>query len=922
MASIAAFCLGSPLVLHNRHRPAHPSTTAANTQNHHHHHLLLLPPAAAAAMASDSPDYQAYVEEYHSDQSDAVPFKGRKSPSSPAVANVSTKRSHPSDLDKEKPPAHARTPADRRSDSGYSSVTHATVGSADSAPSATAQATATDAATSKPSTPAPTPPPASAAPPTATARPRRPTLSQRVDSARPDTLGRRDSHVSHASRPPALRRPTLSSHDKRERRNSRAVVDAECTDPTCTDCGPTGPSHPQPPRRRPDLHQPSQSARDVSRLVSTSDQRSMHSDPATYYPSPPSPPLLRQQSRYTQGAAIIQPAMSRPRASSRVRPMSFSGESGPHYHTSGMSLGYPSPPQDRERERGPPVSNAAAFQRGGPQYHRMPPPMVPYMAASSAQTPAYYPAQYSHNQTSPPYESLPRPLLSSQRRPSHYGTHGTRNTGLAPLVTQPPRDPTKPSARYGTPMHSATQPGFPAPLQIEDEPYRSSSEQDSSSDVEPYPNPTHAPRPPRVPPAPPAAPAPPPLMPPPKIKRSKSKAQRPAMIHAHTTQGPDVDRNRRRQSIVHDRTSRELPLRDGENLPSRTRSRPAPSHTQSDYVTSRGQVTVNKADRRRSGQVYHMQYEEYARARDREKAQKAFEAKEARAAERAAEEAREIQAVKARILAEAQAKAAHEERYHAERSDERKQRIRKSRGYAPPGAFESDDEEDEVVVDDDDSEFASDSEEDRKPAPAALRRPRRPTHAEKPKSRAAVITKSKRITDAAEDYISAQRGSRESYADQTYQVARRKSRTRFASEDSASSHSKGSDKQSQSNRTAVTSNGSNEIRLRVDASAPLSLAFNGDMEGRNLQIVPTGDGMADIIIGGRHGESTYHGSERGSIMGHTPKAIMPSQARRDAEEIMTERSARSHRSRRESRVVRDARDTRDAEHHPLRRYRS
>lgn len=41
-----------------------------------------------------------------------------------------------------------------------------------------------------------------------------------------------------------------------------------------------------------------------------------------------------------------------------------------------------------------------------------------------------------------------------------------------------------------------------------------------------------------------------------------------------------------------------------------------------------------------------------------------------------------------------------------------------------------------------------------------------------------------------------------------------------------------------------------EIRLRVDASAPLSLSFNGDMEGRTLQINPAEDGLADIIISG------------------------------------------------------------------------
>lgn len=596
--------------------------------------------------------------------------------------------------------------------------------------------------------------------------------------------------------------------------------------------------------------------------------------------------------------------------------MSYSGEPGAQYHIPGVPAGYPSPPQERERERGPPLSNSAAFQRGVPQYHHMPPPMGPYMGRS-AQTPGYYPPQYNHNQTSPPYEPQQRPGLP-QRRSSVYGTHGTRNGGPTPLVMQAPREPTKPSARYGLQPQSATQPTFPAPLQIGAEPYDSysSSEEDSSSDEEQYQAPARAPRAPRAPQAPPAlpaAPAPPALMAPPKMKHSKSKAQRPAMIHAHTTQGPDIDRKSRRQSIIQDhRSGREIHPRDGEALPVRTRSRPAPAHTQSDYITSRGQVTVNKADRRRSGQTYVADYTEYAKARARQD-QKAQEAKEARAAERAAE-ARAIEEAKARHLAkaEAEAQAAYEERYQAERLAERKQQNRKSRGYHPPGAFDSESEEDE----DDESE------EEPTPAPVALRRSRRPTDVEQPKGKSTVITKSKRKTDAAEDYISAQRGSRDSYADQAYQVARRKSRANLYSDDSGSSHSKGSDKQSQSNRTAVTSNGSNEIRLRIDATAPLSLAFNGDMEGRNLQIVPTGDGMADIIIGGRNGESIYRGSERASIMGSTPKAIMAADARRDAEEIMTERSTRSGRSRRESRVVRNTRDDHDSDHHPLRRYRS
>jgi hypothetical protein len=47
----------------------------------------------------------------------------------------------------------------------------------------------------------------------------------------------------------------------------------------------------------------------------------------------------------------------------------------------------------------------------------------------------------------------------------------------------------------------------------------------------------------------------------------------------------------------------------------------------------------------------------------------------------------------------------------------------------------------------------------------------------------------------------------------------------------------------------VTRAGGGEIRLRVDATAPLSLQFNGDMEDRTIEINPVDGGMADIIIG-------------------------------------------------------------------------
>jgi hypothetical protein len=118
----------------------------------------------------------------------------------------------------------------------------------------------------------------------------------------------------------------------------------------------------------------------------------------------------------------------------------------------------------------------------------------------------------------------------------------------------------------------------------------------------------------------------------------------------------------------------------------------------------------------------------------------------------------------------------------------------------------------------------------------------------------------------------------------------------------------------------MTSNENNEIRLRVDASAPLSLSFNGDMEGRTLRMIPAENGMADIVIGSRNGDSTYQGSERGSVAGDR-RSLVPSQAWRQAEE-MTDRSVRSNRSRRDDRSVREPRDERDGQQRPLQRRRA
>ncbi|KAI4670459.1 uncharacterized protein J4E79_000741 [Alternaria viburni] len=58
------------------------------------------------------------------------------------------------------------------------------------------------------------------------------------------------------------------------------------------------------------------------------------------------------------------------------------------------------------------------------------------------------------------------------------------------------------------------------------------------------------------------------------------------------------------------------------------------------------------------------------------------------------------------------------------------------------------------------------------------------------------------------------------------------------------------DGQSLPSRSTLKYDDNNEIRLRVDASQPLSLQFefDGDFEGRTMRLVPTEDGMADLVI--------------------------------------------------------------------------
>ncbi|KAL1605030.1 hypothetical protein SLS60_004573 [Paraconiothyrium brasiliense] len=169
------------------------------------------------------------------------------------------------------------------------------------------------------------------------------------------------------------------------------------------------------------------------------------------------------------------------------------------------------------------------------------------------------------------------------------------------------------------------------------------------------------------------------------------------------------------------------------------------------------------------------------------------------------------------------------------------------------------------------------------------------------------------LVDDVEAYQQRTRGTYEPLTEQVHKVAKQRA-SRVPSDPDRKTRI------SQSARTTVTNGNNNgEIRLRVDASAPLSLSFNGDMEGRTLQINPAEDGMADIVIGGQRGEDGVYRSEKGSVRG-SRNSMLAGSARREAEEVSV-KSGRSSQGRREREVEsrRYGERDRDAERRPLRR---
>ncbi|KAH7113207.1 hypothetical protein B0J11DRAFT_446222 [Dendryphion nanum] len=135
-----------------------------------------------------------------------------------------------------------------------------------------------------------------------------------------------------------------------------------------------------------------------------------------------------------------------------------------------------------------------------------------------------------------------------------------------------------------------------------------------------------------------------------------------------------------------------------------------------------------------------------------------------------------------------------------------------------------------------------------------------------------VVDTLENLEDDIEAYQQRMRGSNNPLNDHIHRVAKRSSYIPSAPSHAAS----GSDKQTRISH----------------------LQFNGDMEGRTLQIHPAEDGMAELVIGNAR-ETTYP-SERGSTMGSNGgrKALPPAQARREAEE-MSIRSNNTSRSRRD-----------------------
>jgi hypothetical protein len=342
------------------------------------------------------------------------------------------------------------------------------------------------------------------------------------------------------------------------------------------------------------------------------------------------------------------------------------------------------------------------------------------------------------------------------------------------------------------------------------------------------------------------------LMPPPKIKRSKDKERRPSLRHANTTQVYN-ERNERRLSMIGMSQSSTLPERPKERDPRSRVSTAQPSRAPS---------------MSRPALVQH-------------KAQSAFETPRP-----------------AKVVVEnskSRRRQSYQPGHDREYMIEQKRRNRDSKIYRDD-LEDQYDREDAILV----------SERPRPRADTATSIGRRTEYA--------VESKQRRAAMDAESYQQRTRGTYDPLADTVHRAAKRASRVPSGPSDAGSNRSDDRKTRVSQARTTVTNGGANgEIRLRVDASAPLSLQFNGDMEGRTLQIVPAEQGMADIVIGNSRGDENVYRSDKSSVV-PTRKALVAGSARRELEEA-SQYSGRSSQSRRER--ERDA--ERDRERRPLRR---
>ncbi|OCL05239.1 hypothetical protein AOQ84DRAFT_225043 [Glonium stellatum] len=152
-------------------------------------------------------------------------------------------------------------------------------------------------------------------------------------------------------------------------------------------------------------------------------------------------------------------------------------------------------------------------------------------------------------------------------------------------------------------------------------------------------------------------------------------------------------------------------------------------------------------------------------------------------------------------------------------------------------------------------------------------------------------------------------------------AVKRSSRIMSGGSDVGSMHSKASSNDrssrisqaSQSNRTTVT-NANGEIKMRIDASTGVNLAFVGNMEGRTISLNPDGDtGYAELVIGAARGKETAYPSDRSSSVADRANGAG---GRRLLQRYETEEA--SVRSRRSSR---SGQDERERDRQPLGRRR-